>query len=222
MPKQRLQRSLPWIAPPSQHSRAAGYNSLVPPCQALPRSSAMPSSSRSAKPRPAQVLTVGNTEVRFEWRGDRWTHAVRFEGSPDLLTTGPWQSVEGPGDNSRDDRWPPSPVFVELHTHPAAGSVAVMGLGLAGRSHFSASIGPDNQVPGALRFDIAARIHEPPVQLGSTYRSGGPTAVILRVEPLPLADAPLPRTVEWSYRISPHGIEPLPGSRLSSAGSASA
>lgn len=222
MPKQQGQRSLPWISPPSQHSHAAGYNSVGPPCHAHPQSSAMPSSSRSAKPRPAQVLSVGGAEVRFEWRGDRWTHAVRFEGLPDLPTTGPWLSVEGPGDNSRDDRWPPSPVFVELHTHPAAGSVAVMGLGLAGRSHFSASIGPDSQVPGALRFDIAARIHEPPVQLGSTYRSGGSTAAFLRVEPLPLADAPLPRTVEWSYRISRGGIEPLPGSRLSSVGLASA
>lgn len=182
----------------------------------------MPSSFRPAKPRPAQVLVVGGAEVRFEWRGDRWTHVVRFDGLADGPTAGPWHSVEGPGDNSSDDRWPASPVLVELHTHPAAGSFAVIGLGLAGRSHFSASVGPDPQVPGALRFDIAARIHEPPVQLGSSYLSGGPAAAILRVEPLPPANAPLPRTVEWSYRIGPHGIEALPGARLTSAGSASA
>ena len=52
--------------------------------------------------------------------------------------------------------------------------------------------------------------------------SGGPSAAIVRVEPYPLAAAPLPRTVEWSYRISPHGIEPLPGARLASDASASA
>lgn len=133
-----------------------------------------------------------------------------------------WRSIEGPGDNSGDDRWPASPVLVELHPHPAAGKVAVLGLGLVGRSHFSASVAPDPGVPGALRFEIAARINEAPVQLGSTYRSGGPAAAIVRVEPFPLADAPLPRTVEWSYRISPHGIEPLPGARLASGASASA
>ena len=135
---------------------------------------------------------------------------------------GLWHSIEGPGDTSGDERWPGSPGLVELHSHPAAGRIAVMGLGLAGRSHFSASVAPDPLVPGALRFEIAARINEAPVQLGSTYRSGGPAAAIVRVEPLPLAAAPLPRTVEWAYRISPHGIEPLPGARLASACAASA
>jgi hypothetical protein len=105
-------------------------------------------------------------------------------------------------------------VFAKLHTPPIAGGIAVMGLGLAGRSHFSASVGADPAAPGSIRFDIAARIHEPPVRLGSTYRSDGPAATILRVEPLPLAAPPLPRTVEWSYRIGPHGIEPLAGARL--------
>jgi hypothetical protein len=75
---------------------------------------------------------------------------------------------------------------------------------------------------GAAAVEIAARINEAPVQLGSTYRSGGPAAAIVRVEPFPLAAALLPRTVEWSYRISPHGIEPLPGARLASGASASA
>lgn len=136
--------------------------------------------------------------------------------------TGLWHSIEGLGDMTADDRWPASPVLVELHSHPTAGKVAVMGLGLAGRSHFSASVAPDPEVPGAIRFEIAARINEAPVQLGSTYRSGGPAAAMVRVEPFPLASAPLPRTVEWSYRISPHGIEPLPNARLASDASASA
>jgi hypothetical protein len=182
----------------------------------------MPSSPRPAKPRPDLLLTIEGGEVRFEWQGDRWAHAVRFDAAAGGPMPGIWHSIEGPGDTSGDDRWPASPVLAELHSHPAAGRVAVMGLGLAGRSHFSASVGPDPQSPGALRFEIAARINEAPVQLGSTYRSGGPAAAIVRVEPFPLPDAPLPRTVEWSYRISPHGIEPLRGARLASGGSASA
>jgi hypothetical protein len=182
----------------------------------------MPSSPRPAKPRPDLLLTIEGAEVRFEWRGDRWAHSVRFDPAAGGSMAGLWHSIEGPGDSSGDDRWPASPVLVELHSHPAVGKVAVMGLGLAGRSHFSASVAPDPRVPGALRFEIAARINEAPVQLGSTYRSGGPAAAIVRVEPFPLAAAPLPRTVEWSYRISPHGIEPLPGARLASGASASA
>ena len=172
----------------------------------------MSSSSRSAKPRPPVILAFGGAQVRFDWQGDRWAHVVRFDGGLGRGTEG-WHSFEGPHPGG-DVRWPASPVFAELHTHPIAGGIAVMGLGLAGRSHFSASVAADPAAPGSIRFDIAARIQEPPDRLGSTYRFDGPAATILRVEPLPLAAPPLPRTVEWSYRIGPHGIEPLTGARL--------
>jgi len=198
-------------APPSSIPALPAIMHRIPlPCP--PASPPMSSSFRSAKPRPPVILACGGAEVRFEWQGDRWAHAVRFDGGPGGIEG--WHSLEGPHPPGGDDRWPASPVFAKLHTHPIAGGIAVMGLGLAGRSHFSASVGADPAAPGAIRFDIAARIHEPPDRLGSTYRSDGPAATILRVEPLPLAALPLPRTVEWSYRIGPHGIEPLAGARL--------
>jgi hypothetical protein len=181
----------------------------------------MPSSSRLPHSRPAILLSVGGAEVRFDWLADRWAHVVRFDGVAGRPSAGAWHSVEGRHDGG-DDRWPASPVFVELHTHSAAGNAAVMGLGLAGRSHFSASIAADRACPGAIRFEIAARIQEAPLDLGSTYACGGPAGSIIRVEPTPFADAVLPRTVEWSYRIGPDGIEPLAGARLVSSGSASA
>jgi len=182
----------------------------------------MPSSFRSAKPRAAILLAVGGTEVRFEWQGDRWGHAVLFQGVAPGPSPAAWHSIEGAVAGGEDDRWPRSPVLVEVHGHPSAGSLTVIGLGLAGRSHFSASVGPDPEVTGAIRFDMAARIQEPPVRLGSTYRSVDPDGPFLRVEPAPIAGAPLPRTVEWSYRIGPHGIEPLAGARIVPAGEGSA
>lgn len=173
----------------------------------------MPSSSRPAKPRPAIHVTLAGVELRFDWQGDRWAHTVRFDGAADEQAVEGWHSIEGPGGG--DERWPDSPVFVELNTHSVAGSIAVIGLGLAGRSHFSASVAGDPAFPGAIRFDIAARIHEAPLHLGSTYESKGDSRPILvRVEPIPSPDDVLPRTVEWSYRIGPHGIEPLAGARL--------
>lgn len=204
--------SLPRIGAPIQHPRAAGYNRPILPAVSLSIPALMPKSSRSAKPRPPIILAFGGAEVRFDWQGDRWAHVVRFDGGLGRWTEG-WHSVEGPYPGG-DDRWPASPVFAELHTHPIAGGIAVMGLGLAGRSHFSVSVAADPAAPGAIRFDIAARIQEPSDRLGSTYRFDGPTATILRVEPLSLVASPLPRTVEWSYRIGPHGIEPLSGARL--------
>ena len=81
----------------------------------------MPSSPRSAKPRPDLLLTIEGAEVRFEWRGDRWAHAVRFDPAAGGSMVGLWHSIEGPGDTSGDDRWPASPVLVELHSHPAGG-----------------------------------------------------------------------------------------------------
>ena len=72
--------SLPRIGAPIQHPRAAGYNGPILP--AVPPSSPapMPSSSRSAKPRPPVILACGGAEVRFDWQGDRWAHVVRFDG----------------------------------------------------------------------------------------------------------------------------------------------
>ena len=63
----------------------------------------MPSSPRSAKPRPDLLLTIEGAEVRFEWRGDRWAHAVRFDPAAGGSMVGLWHSIEGPGDTSGDD-----------------------------------------------------------------------------------------------------------------------
>jgi len=157
--------------------------------------------------------------VDFTWAGDRWQHHIVVRGP----VTGPpadtWESVEGPGPTGGDPRWPASPVLVELSAvalpRPGtAGGRALVGVGLAGRSHFSAAIAPDPDRPGAIRFEIACRLTEPPGWLGSTYRVGGRIVQVVPRE----ATGTLPRTVSWSYSLGPEGLHAGRDADLSTAG----
>jgi len=169
--------------------------------------------TRSPTSRPPWQLRVGRTVAVFTWHVDRWTHRIASRGDA-TDGGGGWESVEGPGP-AADPRWPASPVLVELsriavpRAAPPEDSV-VVGIGLAGRSHFSASIAPDPNAADTIRFEIACRLHEAPVWLGSTYRLGGR---LFRVA-APVAAAPLPRTVVWAYSIGPQGIVGVSGADL--------
>jgi len=164
-------------------------------------------------PRGPVCLASGPLEVCFEWAGDRFGHRVS------LASAGLWRSVEGTGPND-DPRWPESAALVEVTRLGGGPAEALMAVGQAGRTHFSAAIAPDPEVPDAIRFDVAARIQEPPRWLGATYASDGldgPPDVI-RVGPADAVGGPLPRTVRWCYRVSARGIEPLSGTRLAPPG----
>jgi hypothetical protein len=160
-------------------------------------------------------LQAGRTTAVFSWTVDRWVHRITT-GETDI-----WTSLDGPILPANDPRWPASPVLVELSRvsmprarvsmprarlsvprGDAAGGQALVGVGLAGRSHFSASIAPDPHVADAIRFEIACRLHEPPGWIGSTYRQGDR---LFRLTPLDDSTA-LPRTVVWTYSIGPQGI----------------
>jgi hypothetical protein len=120
------------------------------------------------------------------------------------------ESLEGPAAPGGDPRWPASPVFTEVSRMDVAGRPAILGVGCAGRSHFSASITIHPTLPDTLLFEIACRLHEPPGPLGSTYaRTDGST---VRGEPADdeSTGPGLPRTVEWRYTIGPAGLEPQP------------
>ena len=149
-------------------------------------------------------LALGRTTLRFTWQLDRWAHEVLF---PDGTV---WRSLEGPSAAAGDPRWPASPVLVELSRLEGPHGPALLGVGLAGRSHFSASIGPG--LPGAeqVRFECACRVTEPPGWLGSTY--AGPAGVV-QIVPAVGAVRP-PATVQWGYAVGPEGLLPLGGSRL--------
>lgn len=89
------------------------------------------------------VLSAGAIEVVFEWTADRWTHRLLLDGEP------VWESIDGPWPPGGDPRWPASPVLVELDRVGSGPAAAVVGVGLAGRSHFSASVSRVPAVPGA-------------------------------------------------------------------------
>lgn len=159
----------------------------------------MPTPSPATGPRLPLSLEVGDLTVCFTWQDDRWAHeVVGGDGRR-------WRSVEGPGAAGGDPRWPASPVLVELSRLETTRGPAVLGVGRAGRSHFSLSVDADPTDPGWLRFEIACRLQEPPAWLGSTYH--GPTGLV-RIAP-GLVTARPPATVTWAYAFSSGGILPL-------------
>jgi hypothetical protein len=157
----------------------------------VPRPSGSPVSLRS-----------GCCRLGFDWSGDRWSHAFTLEGD-----TGPvlWQSVDH--DSDGPTAWPPSPAILEVWK---GSEEAVLGVGRAGRSHFSLSATVDPFVPDAVRLEWACRLNGPPGRLGSTY--AGPLNARVVIVPRAVAieqSSVLPATILWSYRVSPQGIESL-------------
>lgn len=182
----------------------------------MPPFDTRPPTSRPPTSRLPVRLDAGGLSVVFTWSGDRWTHRVTTAGAAE---DSGWASLDGPWPPTRDPRWPASPVLVELSRvalpqAAAAGGQAIVGVGLAGRSHFSASIAPDPTVTGAVRFEIACRLHEPPDWLGSTYRVGRQLMQVTATD----AGGPLPRTVVWAYSIGPQGIFGVTGASASAVG----
>jgi hypothetical protein len=168
-----------------------------------------PPSSQPANPRSRPPLTVsaGAVQAVFTWAGDRWRHVVLVDGRP-------WAaSLEGRADD-RDAAWPCSPPLVELTSTATPRGEAILGVGLAGRSHFSASVAPAPDLPDTLVFEIACRIREQPGWLGSTYERGGERVLVTA----PQAAAGLPATVRWTYAVDRGGVRPLPPATLSRGG----
>ena len=165
--------------------------------------------------RPTVRLAAGPTTVILNWCGDRWTHRITIAGSE---ASADWTSLDGPFGPGNDPRWPASPVLVELSRVAVAGgtgdtSEAIGGVGLAGRSHFSASIAVDPRDARTLRFEIACRLHEPPGWLGSTYRQNNR---LFRLTPMD-GSTTLPRTVVWAYSIGPEGLTSIDRATVSTS-----
>ena len=110
-----------------------------------------------------QAIESGDLRVVFQWRGDRYGHAI------EQRVAGVWQVVLDSVEGSPDEDWPPSPVLQSLHIeHRPEASVALL-VGKAGTSHWSASVEPLRAQAG-FQFDIACRVHEAPHRLGTTYQ----------------------------------------------------
>ncbi|MEX2025789.1 MAG: hypothetical protein WEH44_00790, partial [Pirellulaceae bacterium] len=107
--------------------------------------------------------------VEFFKNGDRYAHrlaAVLVDDAGRETVIPLAESVEC--DN--DDPWPPSPPLQSLSIEELAGGrTAALLVGMAGRSHWSASV---EVVPGSgsTKFQLASRFTTVPDRLGSTYR----------------------------------------------------
>jgi hypothetical protein len=117
--------------------------------------------------------------VEFVWLGDRFGHrisAVNAHGELTLLL----ESIEGSG----TDDWPPSPPLQSLHIEPLPnGRRAALLVGMAGRSHWSASI-EAAQESAEILFDLACRHSASSKQLGSRYRAAPNAAQRLAILPV--------------------------------------
>lgn len=106
-------------------------------------------------------------QVDFHRDGDRFVHDVCLVAE-DGATLACWSEIQ-PSDSPQ---WPASPPIQELATEIIAGRDVLLGLGRAGKCHWSVSIEVSTTDDVAtLRFDIACRCPEEPQWLGSTYRT---------------------------------------------------
>jgi hypothetical protein len=169
-------------------------------------------------PRPLR-LAAGATEVVFEWAGDRWRHRVQSGAADPRRSI--VESLEDAVDDAAfsDPRWPASPVIVALMAGPGTPAPTLLGVGAAGRSHFSLAVTVHPTLGDTLLVEVACRVHQRPGRLGSTYRHGaGDAARIVVVAPEPCPEpAGLPRTIRWSYAIGPAGITPGGGTTVAPA-----
>ena len=160
-----------------------------------------------------RVFSVGTDkqvlEAVFYRIGDRFTHRVVLSSgnqSRTLLT-----AMEG----ETDETWPASPPLQQLSIETRGQSQVALLVGMSGKTHFSASV---ESIPGKCRleFDVAARVHTDPAQIGSAYQLSTSNLLpthclqaadstsqtvwkngVVQIEPIPTKTAPV--TLRWRY-----------------------
>ncbi len=105
-------------------------------------------------------LQLDRLRVQFQRVEDRYAHSIWLDDDQVL------QSLEG----DAGQIWPASPPIQQLSLEDQGSATVALGLGMAGISHWSLSVAP--QETGFL-FDVACRLLGPDPQagqLGSSYR----------------------------------------------------
>ncbi len=116
-----------------------------------------------AKPQSLTLATSdGRLRLEFHWQRDRFVQQLFV----DSVEAG--NSIEG----DAEDSWPSSPPLQQLSLEDINGSSVILGVGAAGRGHWSISVEIDHQSDGAdaIKFELACRSKEQPPFLGSSYR----------------------------------------------------
>jgi len=166
-------------------------------------------------PRPIS-LAAGKLEVQFRWESDRWSHRVLVAGGQG------WQSVDSIAEPPAAEKlgisphWPASPVFTEVSLIDTETGPALLAIGRAGRSHFSASLVASQAAADTIVAELACRLQERPGWLGSAYQplpdagQAAPEVEWMTIRPPGVTKLPLPSTVVWSYHLTPAGIRAVP------------
>lgn len=102
---------------------------------------------------------IGPLRLRWEKKNDQFGHIVEVEWS-DM-----WIPLLASRDELQEGQIPRSPPVQELE-RPAEG--LALAVGMAGKNHWSMSV--QNVTPSDIDFDVACRVHERPIVMGSTYR----------------------------------------------------
>lgn len=136
----------------------------------------------SARPRSVpEVAAVdihgGRLAVQFNWLTDRYGHTISLvRGGQSFRIL---ESIE----DTSDSIWPTSPPFQNLsdatiQSDTQQGRVTML-VGAAGKSHWAMTIAPRDhgirreplRFEPELHFDVACRVKELPLWIGSTYRA---------------------------------------------------
>ncbi|HEY2839290.1 MAG TPA: hypothetical protein VGJ26_09085 [Pirellulales bacterium] len=111
---------------------------------------------------PAVLTAGGLTLIRAANGG----HRIELRDADNLVAC--FESIEPVEPSAAENaNWPASPPVQEWHDEARAGATALMAVGRAGRSHWSLSC--EVTADGHATFDVAARISERPLRLGSSY-----------------------------------------------------
>ena len=125
------------------------------------------------------VIECGLLRIEFVWSADRYGHRI-------LTSTPGGECILTSREGRPDEKWPPSPPLQSLHLEDRPGGVRIaMLVGMAGRSHWSMSVETDI-ARSRLLFDVACRVSEQPLWLGSSYDYSPPkdgSLTGLKIEP---------------------------------------
>ncbi len=117
---------------------------------------------------------AGHWQVAFVQWADRFTHRLVWLPDPTQHGQAPQDRVSTPlvsaWEGTSDEDWPASPVLQQVHACPLPqGRQGILGVGMAGRSHWSIAVETLPDRPG-VSMDVACRVQAQPQSLGSTYR----------------------------------------------------
>jgi hypothetical protein len=119
----------------------------------------------------AETLSIATDDVngcrlvavaRKEADNDRWDHRIVLQSVGETFVL--LESIEGDAETA----WPPSPPLQEIHLHDLGNGEALLGVGMAGTSHWSISLSTkSNSLVADLACLVKSGIAGP---LSSTYR----------------------------------------------------